>query len=67
MFGFGRGAGRGAKADQDKRPGRMGGRLVAGPDGNCVCPHCGYKETHVAGTPCMQKQCPQCGTRMVRE
>lgn len=56
--GFGRGGGRG----------RMGGnRAGAGPGGNCVCPSCGTKVTHLAGTPCASMNCPKCGIRMVRE
>lgn len=57
--GSGRGGGRG--------PGRMGGAKAAGPGGVCVCPSCGHKEQHVAGQPCYQKQCPECGAQMVRK
>ena len=57
--GAGRGAGRG--------PGRMGGSKAAGPGGYCICPSCGHRELHVAGEPCYQKKCPQCGAQMVRE
>jgi len=56
--GMGRGGGRG----------RMGGsRLGAGPGGNCICPSCGTKVAHQAGTPCASMNCPKCGIRMVRE
>ncbi len=51
MQGFGRGQGRGQ--------GRAGGPT------KCVCPSCGYKETHIRGVPCSTKQCPKCKTRMV--
>jgi len=54
----GRGAGKGK--------GRMGG-FAAGPGGYCVCPSCGHKSAHVAGTPCYQQNCPKCGTSMIRE
>jgi hypothetical protein len=46
--------------------GRMGGPQSAGPGGECVCPDCGHRERHVAGRPCYQKKCPECGTKMVR-
>lgn len=46
--------------------GRKGGRGV-GPDGNCVCPKCGYMQAHMRGTPCTQVACPKCGAMMVRE
>jgi len=52
--GMGRGMGRG----------KRGG---AGPEGNCVCPSCGTKVAHQAGTPCASMNCPKCGIRMVRE
>jgi predicted Fe-Mo cluster-binding NifX family protein len=60
--GGGRGPGRGMGGG-----GRMGGPAAAGPGGYCVCPQCGHKEPHQVGVPCLQKQCPKCGTAMVRE
>jgi hypothetical protein len=45
----------------------MGGPKAAGPGGYCVCPACGKRVAHVAGQPCTERQCPKCGTRMVRE
>lgn len=57
--GAGRGGGRG--------PGRMGGPKAAGPGGDCVCPSCGHRVKHVAGQPCYEKKCSECGTQMVRE
>jgi len=45
----------------------MGGPQAAGPGGECVCPNCGHRESHVAGQPCYQKKCPKCGTQMIRE
>ncbi len=39
----------------------------SGPDGNCVCPDCGHKIKHEVGKRCMDIQCPECGTAMVRE
>ena len=63
-FGGGPGTGRG----MGRGRGRMsGGRLGAGPGGNCVCPSCGTKVVHQAGTPCASMNCPKCGIRMVRE
>jgi len=46
--------------------GRMGGPFAAGPGGQCVCPNCGYTEPQVRGSPCMNKKCPKCGTKMTR-
>ncbi len=63
--GRGRGAGRGAAAGGGR--GRMGGPKSAGPGGSCVCPGCGHEVAHQAGVPCMNKSCPECGTKMVRK
>jgi hypothetical protein len=58
---FGRGAGGGGG-------GRGGGNKPgSGPGGNCVCPKCGHKEPHVAGQRCVDRACPKCGTKMIRE
>jgi len=46
--------------------GRMDGGS-AGPGGACVCHACGYREPHIQGQPCNQKNCPNCGQSMVRE
>ena len=53
--GFGRGGRRG-----------VGGGLNTTQIDACICPHCGYKETHQRGTPCNSIKCSQCGTPMVR-
>jgi len=45
----------------------MGGPRAAGPGGNCVCPSCGKRVPHERGVPCYQRECPNCGTRLVRE
>jgi len=64
--GGGMGAG-GGMAGGGRRGGRMGGSVAAGPGGYCVCPQCGHKEPHQVVVPCLQRQCPKCGTAMVRE
>lgn len=38
----------------------------AGPGGVCVCPACGTKVPHGAGTPCTNLYCPACGSQMIR-
>lgn len=58
MFARGRGGGRGQV--------RGGSGQGAGPAGNCVCPSCGEKVKHQAGTPCNERKCPKCGSPMVR-
>ena len=73
-FGQGRGAGQGAGRGQGR--GRQGGggqgggnKPGSGPGGNCVCPNpkCGHKEPHVAGQRCIDRTCPKCGMKMIRE
>ena len=61
----GRGLGLGKQGSGAGGRGRMGG-FAAGPGGLCVCPKCGYKEPQVRGSPCMNKKCPKCGTKMTR-
>ncbi|MBN1376393.1 MAG: hypothetical protein JXA01_09585 [Dehalococcoidia bacterium] len=66
MGGGGRGMGGGGRG-MGAGGGRMGGnRPGAGPGGDCVCPQCGEKVAHQAGTPCYNIKCPKCGTAMVR-
>ncbi len=60
----GKGAGQG-RGGQGK--GRMGGPLSAGAVGTCLCPQCGHSEPHERGVPCPRKQCPKCGTALVRQ
>ena len=60
--GQGRGMGRGGR----RRRGR-GIAPNAGPGGYCVCPSCGAKIPHQAGTPCGSLNCSKCGSRMMRE
>ncbi len=71
-FGGGRGQGRGlgrgmGSGCSGQGRGRMGGPMAAGAVGSCVCPKCGHRLAHERGLPCVQRQCPQCGTAMVRE
>jgi hypothetical protein len=64
--GFGNRTGRGS--GQGRGAGGMGRRgSGAGPGGNCMCPKCGTRIPHKAGTPCYSEKCPQCGANMVRE
>jgi len=55
MTGGGRGRGRG-----------QGGGFAQGPDGECRCPNCNYRESHQLGVPCYNKKCPKCGAPMTR-
>ena len=64
--GQGAGTGRGTGAGRGAGQGRMGGQ-GAGIGGNCVCPSCGTKVSHQAGSPCYDISCPKCGAKMVRE
>jgi hypothetical protein len=61
-WGGGPGTGRGGRG-----AGRMRGtRPGAGPSGECVCPNCGARVPHQAGTPCYNLSCLKCGAKMVR-
>ncbi len=64
---MGRGRGGGGGRGGGRGPGRQGGPYAAGPGGNCVCPNCGHKEPHQVGVPCFEVECPECGTKMIRE
>ena len=68
-FGQGRGAGQGAGQGQGGGGQGGGNKPGSGPGGNCVCPNpqCGHKEPHVAGQRCIDRICPKCGTKMIRE
>jgi hypothetical protein len=65
--GRGAGGGKGPGQQGDPRPGRRGGYPAAGPDGECVCPQCRQRELHQRGVPCVERQCPRCGTFMIRQ
>jgi len=47
--------------------GSRGGPLAAGPGGVCQCPKCGEEIPHVRGQPCVNQNCPKCGTGMIRK
>ncbi len=64
--GGGQGQGQGGGRGGGRGLGRMGGQLAAGAFGTCVCPACGHREPHQRGVPCVQTQCPKCGTAMTR-
>ena len=64
--GQGNGGGRGQGGGGRGR-GRMGGPMAGGSVGTCLCPKCGQRVAHERGVPCVQKQCPQCGTALTRE
>jgi cation diffusion facilitator family transporter len=38
-----------------------------GPDGECVCPQCGYTIPHQKGVPCSSLQCPNCNINLERK
>lgn len=63
----GRGQSRGQSRSQGagRGPGRKG-PFAAGPGGDCICPSCGHREKHSAGTPCTSRKCPECGAGMTR-
>ncbi|RJO63620.1 MAG: hypothetical protein C4540_06585 [Candidatus Omnitrophota bacterium] len=58
------GTGPGARGTGQGR-GRRG--MGVGPGGNCICPACGTKIPHQAGTPCSSIKCSKCNGNMVRE
>jgi len=45
----------------------FGGGFAEGPGGYCICNNCGYREPHQYATPCPTKNCPKCGTSLLRE
>lgn len=65
--GQGVGTSRGKGRGQGQSWGRMGGPFGAGPGGICICPRCGHQVAHVAGQPCTQRSCPNCGADMTRQ
>lgn len=68
MFNRNYGDGRGKFGNKGSGYGRGGGNKPgSGPDGQCVCPKCGYKKTHEVGERCVDLKCPNCGTQLIRE
>ena len=61
--GGGRGSGGGGRGGG---LGRKGGPPAAGPEGECVCPQCGYREPHQRGIPCTERKCPKCDVPLAR-
>jgi len=66
-FGQGSSSGRGTGGGGGGRGQGGGNKPGSGPAGNCVCPKCGHKEPHVTGQRCIDRACPKCGTKMIRE
>jgi hypothetical protein len=56
--------GRGSQGGQGQGGGNKPG---SSPGGNCVCPKCGHKEQRIVGQRCIDRACPKCGTKMIRE
>jgi predicted Fe-Mo cluster-binding NifX family protein len=65
--GGGQGQGRGGMGSGGQGRGGKSGPLAGGAVGICLCPKCGHRETHELRVPCVQRQCPKCGTGMTRE
>ncbi len=64
--GAGKGGGQGqCRGGQGRN--RTAGPRAAGAVDTCRCPSCGHLEPHERGVPCMQKNCPKCGTAMTRQ
>jgi hypothetical protein len=63
-MGQGGGGGQGRGRQGQRGP---GGPFAVNATGTCFCPKCGNREPHERGVPCLQKQCPKCGTAMTRE
>jgi len=64
------GKGRGGRSRKESDQGGRGRQPEGkgyGPGGTCVCPNCGYEEEHQRGQPCYEKECPKCGTKMMRD
>lgn len=62
----GQGRGRGGAGQGQGRGWGGGNKPTSGPGGNCICPKCGHKEPYVAGQRCLDRACPECGTKMIR-
>ena len=74
--GFGFGGGRGRGHGQGRGRGRHlhhgehhhdDDHLHMGPTGYCICPKCGKRYEKIAGVPCTEMRCEECGSALVRE
>jgi hypothetical protein len=64
-FGFGRGRKRGwGRGFRGRRS--LGDFELDRFPSHCICPQCGFIESHRPGIPCFQKICPQCSSQMTR-
>jgi cation diffusion facilitator family transporter len=61
---YGRGFGWQRKGKFREKIEKAAGR---GPDGDCVCPKCGYKIPHQRGIPCSSIKCPKCDINLERK
>ncbi len=61
---FGRGFGWQRKEKYRERVEEAAGK---GPDGDCVCPKCGYRVPHKRGVPCSTLACPNCNINLERK
>ncbi len=59
----------GRNADCGKGAGKGQGRggRFQGAGGQCVCPQCGERTTHIRGQQCNEQKCPKCGSLMTRD
>jgi hypothetical protein len=62
-----KGNGTGPPKEGEQGRGRKGGPQAAGPGRLCVCLKCGHRIPHVAGQPCDEEYCAECGAKMKRE
>lgn len=70
--GSGRGTDAGSPGGKGQGRGRAGRTGGVGPGQGwtleaCVCPVCGYSESHERGVPCAGKKCPTCDIILVRK
>jgi hypothetical protein len=67
MNGGGRGKGAGGGQGEGKVQGRRTrtyGAALARTKRFRICPHCGHRDPHKRGMPCVERKCPKCGTAM---
>jgi len=44
-----------------------GDKPGSGPGGYCVCPSCGFRTAHTRFSPCNNRKCPKCGSKLTKE